>query len=99
MIRRPPRSTLFPYTTLFRSGLDREALTAEAQHLLVERAQRFVRRGGKVLQGLFDARHVVDVLEARDRNSHASRHVVTHLLSMMRLSQQTVRLAAGHPEC
>src|SRR3989475_6337075 len=29
MIRRPPRSTLFPYTTLFRSLLDRElALTA-----------------------------------------------------------------------
>src|SRR2546425_3521675 len=24
MIRRPPRSTLFPYTTLFRSGLERE---------------------------------------------------------------------------
>src|SRR2546422_10244310 len=26
MIRRPPRSTLFPYTTLFRSGLDEEIL-------------------------------------------------------------------------
>src|SRR5947199_7445600 len=25
MIRRPPRSTLFPYTTLFRSGHDRKA--------------------------------------------------------------------------
>src|SRR2546430_5683669 len=25
MIRRPPRSTLFPYTTLFRSGLDHSA--------------------------------------------------------------------------
>src|SRR6266446_1598141 len=25
MIRRPPRSTLFPYTTLFRSGADRES--------------------------------------------------------------------------
>src|SRR3989442_10961281 len=24
MIRRPPRSTLFPYTTLFRSGLPRQ---------------------------------------------------------------------------
>src|SRR2546429_7265469 len=24
MIRRPPRSTLFPYTTLFRSGFERE---------------------------------------------------------------------------
>src|SRR2546422_10442505 len=26
MIRRPPRSTLFPYTTLFRSGQERDAL-------------------------------------------------------------------------
>src|SRR3712207_9555330 len=34
MIRRPPRSTLFPYTTLFRSGLEdaysMQALVAEA---------------------------------------------------------------------
>src|SRR2546426_7882019 len=30
MIRRPPRSTLFPYTTLFRSGLiDRECLVRD----------------------------------------------------------------------
>src|SRR2546430_12501655 len=28
MIRRPPRSTLFPYTTLFRSPLDRNLLRA-----------------------------------------------------------------------
>src|SRR6266576_6476253 len=26
MIRRPPRSTLFPYTTLFRSGVPRDKL-------------------------------------------------------------------------
>src|SRR5690554_7350884 len=30
MIRRPPRSTLFPYTTLFRSGGLQVALTAAA---------------------------------------------------------------------
>src|SRR3712207_7259314 len=29
MIRRPPRSTLFPYTTLFRSFLDCRSLTTE----------------------------------------------------------------------
>ena len=28
MIRRPPRSTLFPYTTLFRSGFDRSLIAA-----------------------------------------------------------------------
>ena len=30
MIRRPPRSTLFPYTTLFRSVLEHDALVAGA---------------------------------------------------------------------
>src|SRR5256885_10299307 len=41
MIRRPPRSTLFPYTTLFRSGLlllassqNEEAFSSEKQLLL-----------------------------------------------------------------
>src|SRR2546426_6409948 len=41
MIRRPPRSTLFPYTTLFRSGLqrhhgdDRRAVRARQNTLVV----------------------------------------------------------------
>src|SRR3712207_6785958 len=30
MIRRPPRSTLFPYTTLFRSGRDLTTMSEEA---------------------------------------------------------------------
>src|SRR3712207_7866553 len=29
MMRRPPRSTLFPYTTLFRSGMPAERIPAE----------------------------------------------------------------------
>src|SRR5258708_21642413 len=45
MIRRPPRSTLFPYTTLFRSGLKALAITAQ-------RAFRNARPSGvKVLAG------------------------------------------------
>src|SRR5690349_22474058 len=43
MIRRPPRSTLFPYTTLFRSGrvptVDEEASLAELQRLLAGSAE------------------------------------------------------------
>src|SRR5256885_5532970 len=34
MIRRPPRSTLFPYTTLFRSYLATNPSSAEAHFLL-----------------------------------------------------------------
>src|SRR2546425_5341160 len=33
MIRRPPRSTLFPYTTLFRSDIDDEVVALCRQHL------------------------------------------------------------------
>src|SRR2546429_1625831 len=39
MIRRPPRSTLFPYTTLFRSVGLRAALR-ELGHLVLERIAR-----------------------------------------------------------
>src|SRR3712207_7871610 len=39
MIRRPPRSTLFPYTTLFRSkGADREAARVRVLELAPEKA-------------------------------------------------------------
>src|SRR3712207_7712344 len=35
MIRRPPRSTLFPYTTLFRSNVERAAeLATSALHIV-----------------------------------------------------------------
>src|SRR5256885_10463943 len=59
MIRRPPRSTLFPYTTLFRSGAARgngraaaqvaAAIARGADSLLVraDRAERGLRRDRK----------------------------------------------------
>src|SRR2546430_9192624 len=50
MIRRPPRSTLFPYTTLFRSRRDARtepAVVAPGDVLLVQAA---VRRGSPLLR-------------------------------------------------
>src|SRR3712207_8428492 len=41
MIRRPPRSTLFPYTTLFRSALPGPALAARATVLALVAALAF----------------------------------------------------------
>src|SRR2546422_7736285 len=55
MIRRPPRSTLFPYTTLFRSALRREP----ARHLPRKPAARVLRH---LRRGPRDA-------ERRDRKS------------------------------
>src|SRR3712207_8677589 len=47
MIRRPPRSTLFPYTTLFRSGTDDQA--DAVGHELVEEGDALPRVGLVVL--------------------------------------------------
>src|SRR5256885_10415426 len=44
MIRRPPRSTLFPYTTLFRSGDDVLGIFVEVLRLDVAHRARRIRR-------------------------------------------------------
>src|SRR3712207_7707000 len=49
MIRRPPRSTLFPYTTLFRSGGGREA--EALAHEVVLAARQGPRRALEVEDG------------------------------------------------
>src|SRR3712207_7773874 len=82
MIRRPPRSTLFPYTTLFRSGV---AEAGALEHL--QREQRALHaRGGDVdpqqveheraveAQQLVDRHpdHLVDRKSTRLNSSHAN---------------------------
>src|SRR2546421_12916954 len=54
MIRRPPRSTLFPYTTLFRS-------VAEAMSERIERCGRQIEISGGILVGLLAVLVVVRV--------------------------------------
>src|SRR5687767_15593015 len=44
MIRRPPRSTLFPYTTLFRSRLASRVRDAAAVEHALDRGRQFGRR-------------------------------------------------------
>src|SRR2546430_7265684 len=51
MIRRPPRSTLFPYTTLFRSAHD-GALHPPGLHQLVHHGTRQVHRDRKAVAGI-----------------------------------------------
>src|SRR2546427_4693238 len=54
MIRRPPRSTLFPYTTLFRSGLglaDELQVGHALQHVVVAALAGTFRVGDRVARG------------------------------------------------
>src|SRR3712207_7567100 len=51
MIRRPPRSTLFPYTTLFRSDLPEE-LKSGRNRMLLETLRRNVGRLGALVKAV-----------------------------------------------
>src|SRR5204863_3814106 len=57
MIRRPPRSTLFPYTTLFRSV---------AQRLAPQRGERGVLLGGRV--SLVGGERGLELVDERNRS-------------------------------
>ena len=46
MIRRPPRSTLFPYTTLFRSSEDFKVITSQGTRRLAEAAFKYAKAAG-----------------------------------------------------
>src|SRR2546422_906718 len=59
MIRRPPRSTLFPYTTLFRSALRTDDGQAQLSHARAAGAvERRPLTGLRVSQDLADVRQV-----------------------------------------
>src|SRR3712207_9429750 len=75
MIRRPPRSTLFPYTTLFRSrGLGRE-LVQQRQHRLlagmgdVQPVEAHALGGGQQIRQRV---HAQDRKSTRLNSSHAN---------------------------
>src|SRR3712207_8304089 len=90
MIRRPPRSTLFPYTTLFRSP--EEGSQLEEREGLLERLARSVRSGG------------VGVAAASgtapgSRNVPATRYEdVGGVRGTKALGREAVELAITHPE-
>src|SRR5256885_13007153 len=97
MIRRPPRSTLFPYTTLFRSGrgahVDEPAnRTGAGQHFAD--AQRDTSTAVLELQQLKDRGAV-----PRDRKStrlNSSHLVISYAVFCLKKKSQTSVLPARH---
>src|SRR5258707_5213392 len=92
MIRRPPRSTLFPYTTLFRSG---EVLIEPGDVLLVAREaiERFgddnlKAAGTRILEEL-----LVDRKSTRLNSSHAN---ISYAVFCLKKKKQKNRSANHH---
>src|SRR3712207_8443364 len=67
MIRRPPRSTLFPYTTLFRSARGRAAHQSAQGRRVHGRPPRMTNATTTVQPGRFAARLTERAMRARAR--------------------------------
>src|SRR5256885_5173419 len=89
MIRRPPRSTLFPYTTLFRSGEDQKL--QESREKLAKEGQST--RGGcsRLRQAQGDTEHppLVDRSEEHTSELQSPCNLVCRLLLEKKKRSQT----------
>src|SRR3712207_8611248 len=95
MIRRPPRSTLFPYTTLFRSKTTEQADPVSHQALLWRRGDGTGRRSSEVLLTLQPGRGdlygavitPIDRKSTRLNSSHANISYAVFCLKKKKPSQ------------
>src|SRR3712207_8875089 len=99
MIRRPPRSTLFPYTTLFRSGFYGKTENGEIK--------TFDRGGsditGSIIAGalnseLYENWTDVDGVMTADPNKDKNAKTIDHLSyeQLLRIDRKSTRLNSSH---
>src|SRR5260221_2711779 len=94
MIRRPPRSTLFPYTTLFRSRGHRSAMVARPQpNWDRDRFEKFTERARRVLSLAHDEAQRLQRKSTRTDYSHLGLSQAVFCLAERVLAHQGVTLA------
>src|SRR2546427_6664346 len=99
MIRRPPRSTLFPYTTLFRSALAVSAKCPEWKVVFMSTIN-----GAGALNGDGPRRRDLGCSGAQRSEEHTSElqsqsNLVCRLLLEKKKTQRTTERAARRPSC
>src|SRR5688572_31031988 len=80
MIRLPPRSTLFPYTTLFRSQLGQELRAARNRprgqlREVACKEQHFEKRAARAHAAQVDIDDVADALQRKERNAERQQYL------------------------
>src|SRR5256885_5770043 len=97
MIRRPPRSTLFPYTTLFRSGYRRPEHRSRSKSNPRDRDQ-FLLKGGRLEQSKrrfvrSDDHRKFPAIRDEDRKStrlNSSHLVISYAVFCLKKKKQTI---------
>src|SRR2546427_5290100 len=94
MIRRPPRSTLFPYTTLFRSVFACPLCVAK-RRTQQQAEERHVKYNVRTLAPLLVARTCLDRKSTRLNSSHSQISYAVFCLKKKKKKEHTIEDHAG----
>src|SRR3712207_8022943 len=99
MIRRPPRSTLFPYTTLFRSSSAPSTRSISARARIRSRSSSFTcrirlqpHRDPRVVHGLLGLRHAVGAVVERSEEHTSELQSRQYLVCRLLLEKKKYNL-------
>src|SRR2546430_12602325 len=102
MIRRPPRSTLFPYTTLFRSGdeADGEDDALDAQRRALDGRPRHERVRSRLQGSLRDAQVELSnaVLDRKSTRLNSSHSQISYAVFCLKKNKAMTDIDAPHVE-
>src|SRR5258705_5004690 len=88
MIRRPPRSTLFPYTTLFRSGDEFAIIQAECDDQRTSSIDLATRISGLIAEPFLLQGHQVEVGTSRSEEHTSELQSLRHLVCRLLLEKK-----------
>src|SRR5258708_29063038 len=86
MIRRPPRSTLFPYTTLFRSAGGRQQFGGLDQGL-------------RSRQPLLEAKHLAHLLDRKSTRLNSSHQIISYAVFCLKKKRISRLKVLRRPDC
>src|SRR3712207_9524359 len=97
MIRRPPRSTLFPYTTLFRSRPTSAGAPVHETMIIAKMDPRDADDVAAVF-GRYDATSMPHEIGVRHRSLFRFHGIYVHLIGFDRPPSEAMRIAQSLPE-
>src|SRR3989442_3079373 len=93
MIRRPPRSTLFPYTTLFRSVFEVDSATPRAKFVVLE-VTKWVPEGDLTFDEVRD--RIRDTLDRKSTRLNSSHVRISYAVFCLKQTSPADRYPGAH---
>src|SRR5258708_28641465 len=98
MIRRPPRSTLFPYTTLFRSVPKDERERIAREQLRLVKLEKFTASYPHHLSGGMQQRVAIEMIDRKSTRLNSSHQIISYAVFCLKKKKKK-KHTVNHISC